>query len=109
MVECLKALESTLKVICRSRAWPYAETDTASRLLAVVFEQKLIPAFLQSEFSSLRSSLESGIPTTRNRLAGHGQGEAPIQVPEHLTAYLLHLTASSILFLIQADRSWSGA
>ena len=102
--ECLKALESTLKVICKARKWPYAESDSASRLLATVFQQGLIPPFLQSEFSSLRASLESGIPPARNRLSGHGQGDTVVQVPEHLAAYLLHLTAASIVFLITSDR-----
>jgi hypothetical protein len=49
--------------------------------------------------------LESGVPTARNRLGGHGQGAKPTSVPDHIVAYLLHMTASTIVFLIEADRA----
>jgi Domain of unknown function (DUF7014) len=63
MNECLKALESTLKVICRSRNWAFNETDTANTLINIVFQQGLVPPWLQSEFAGLRTTLESGVPT----------------------------------------------
>ena len=103
--ECLKALESTLKVICHRRNWDFEENHTAKHLLQIVFDRGLIPSYLQSEFAGLRSSLESGVPTVRNRQAGHGQGTAPREVPSYLVAYLLHLTAANILLLVRADES----
>ena len=102
--ECLKALESTLKVICKQRRWPVDETATANKLLQIVFEQDLVPNYLQSQFSGLRSVLESGVPTIRNREGGHGAGAEPRQIPQHLAAYVLHLTASAIVFLSQCDK-----
>ena len=77
MNECLKALESTLKIICAKRKWPHRDTDTAKTLIDVVFAHGLVPDWLQSEFTALRSTLESGVPTGRNRLSGHGQGITP--------------------------------
>jgi hypothetical protein len=83
----------------------YAKGDTAERLLAICFSYRLIPSYLQTHYSSLRSSLENGIPTVRNQLAGHGQGSTPTDVPPYIAAYLLHLTATSILFLSDAEKA----
>ena len=102
--ECLKALESTLKVICHRRKWRFdAKRYTASSLLDIVFEKGLLPDYLQSQFGTLRSLLQSGVPTVRNRESGHGAGEKPRHVPQHLAAYVLHLTASAIVFISRCD------
>jgi hypothetical protein len=101
--ECLKAFESTLKCICDRRKWGYKPTDTAKALLQVVFDQGLVPSFLQSHFTSLRSSLEAGVPTVRNKLGGHGQGGTPVTVPDSLAAYALHLCATNIVLLVQLE------
>ena len=100
---CLNAFESCLKIICRKNSWNYNEKDSASRLIAIVFDNGLIPPFMQSHFSALRSTLESGLPTVRNNWTGHGKGPEEITVPEYMAAYILHLTASNILFLAKAD------
>jgi hypothetical protein len=105
LADCLKAFESVMKVICAKRGWPHAETDTAKKLIEVCFDNGLVPAYLQSEFTALRVSLESGIPTVRNRQGGHGRGTQPRNVPDHLAGYLLHLTATSILFLVEAEKA----
>ncbi len=101
--DCLKAFESTLKAICTSRKWDFRAGDTAKRLLEIVFQHELIPAFMQTHFTALRSSLEAGVPTVRNRLSGHGQGTEEIAVPESVAAYMLHLTAANILLLTRAN------
>jgi AbiJ N-terminal domain 4 len=102
--ECLKSFESTMKAICEQRKWPYNPTDTASRLIDLCFKNGLIPSFLQSEFTSLRTTLESGVPTVRNKLGGHGQGLEQIAVPDWLASYLLHLTATNIILLVEAEK-----
>ena len=104
ITECCKALESTLKVICTRRGWGFDEKkDTASRLIDIVFDRGLVPDYLKSQFGALRSVLESGVPTIRNRSGGHGAGAKPRAVPESLAAYTLHLTASAILFLAELE------
>lgn len=103
--ECLKSFESTMKAICKKRRWQYNETDTAKKLLEICFQNGLIPAYLQSHFCSLRASLESGVPTVRNKLSAHGQGIQPTDVPPYLAAYLLNLTATSILLMTDAERN----
>lgn len=101
--DCLKAFESSIKAICETRGWTYNDGDTISHLIRIIFDKELIPAFMQSHFSGLRSTLEAGVPTLRNKLSGHGQGSKEVTVPEYMAAYALHLTASNILLLAKAN------
>ncbi len=103
LTECLKALESVMKSICLKRRWSLGSHATASKLIEVCFAKGLVPAYWQSQFSGLRSVLESGVPTGRNRLSGHGQGPVPTAVPTHIAAYVLHQTAAAIVFLVEAE------
>lgn len=107
IIDALKALESVLKVICRKRKWTYDETGTAKQLLDVCFANGLVPAYLSSHYTSLRAVLESGPPTIRNKVAGHGQGAELNAVPVYLAAYEIHLVAASIQFLIHAEKALS--
>lgn len=102
--ECLKAFESTMKAICLKRKWAFKPTDTAKALIEVCFQNKLIPDLIQSHISGFRSSLESGIPTIRNRMGAHGQGATVVEVPAHYASYMLHLTATTIQFLVEAEK-----
>jgi hypothetical protein len=67
-----------------------------------MFAEKLIPKWTQSEFAAVRSLLESGLPTARNRSAGHGQGSAVRQVPDYLAALALHMAATNMVLLVEA-------
>jgi hypothetical protein len=101
--ECLKAFESTMKAICDKRGWSCNQTDTAKKLLAVCEQNGLFPAYMQSSLSGLRSVLES-VPTTRNKLSGHGQGTQQIQITEDTAAFVIHSAASNILFLAEREK-----
>jgi hypothetical protein len=105
IAECLKTLESTLKTICQIRRWKFNPTDTAKTLLDVCFENELVPAYLQSHYTALKSTLESGVPTVRNKVGGHGQGPEVVQVPPHYAAYMLHVTGSAIRFLTECEKN----
>ena len=102
--ECLKAFESVMKAICDKRGWSYNQNATATSLIKVCFDNGLISKFWDAHYSSLRSLLESGVPTGRNKSGGHGQGTKPVSVPNHLVAYMLHMTASAIVFLAEAEK-----
>lgn len=103
--ECLKAFESTMKVICDKRRWPYdPQKSTAKDLIQILFDNGLVPSFMQSHFTGLRTTLEAGLPTIRNRRSGHGQGAATQEIPESIASYALHLTATNIVFLVQAEQ-----
>ena len=103
--ECLKAFESVMKSICDDRGWSYGDGATARGLIKACFDNRIVPSFWQSHFSSLRGLLESGVPTGRNKLSSHGQGAAPTNVPMHLVGYALHMTAAAIVFLAEAEAS----
>jgi hypothetical protein len=106
LVDCCKAFESTMKVICDKRGWTYPPTATASTLVKTCLDNGLIPPYWQTHFSGLRNTLESAIPTPRNKLGGHGAGSAPPhEPPDELVSYVLHMTASTILFLAEAEES----
>lgn len=105
LAESLKAFESVMKAICQRRKWKIESTWGSKALIQACFDNGLIPVFWQQHFTALRSLLESGIPTARNRLGGHGQGADVIEVPNYLVAHVLHMTASAIVFLAEADRS----
>jgi len=102
--DCLKSFESTMKAICDKKGWSYEPNATAKMLIKTCFDNGLVPIFWQQQLGSLRSLLESGIPTGRNKLAAHGQGSQPTEVPEHLVAYMLHMTASTLVFLTKAEK-----
>lgn len=101
--ECLKAFESTMKSICNKQGWQYPGNITSKGLIAICFEKNLVPSFWQHQMTSLKGLLESTIPTGRNKLSGHGQGSELIEIPEHIVAYMLHMTASTLVFLTKAE------
>jgi hypothetical protein len=103
--DALKALESVMKSICIKQGWSYDPNAPASKLIQTVFDRGLIPPFWFSHFSALRTTLETGVPTVRNRLGGHGQGTEVVDVPAFLVAYALHLTASALVFLVEAEKA----
>ena len=103
--ECLKSLESVMKSICDKRKWRYDKRATANTLIGICFENKLIPSFWETQFAALRTLLESGVPTARNRHGGHGQGATPKPVPGYIAGYVLHMTAAAAVFLAEAEAS----
>jgi AbiJ N-terminal domain 4 len=105
VAEALKAFESTMKSICDVREWTRPLNATAKPLIDILFKNGLIPSELESHFSGLRSAMESGLPTLSNRTSRHGQGVVPIQIPPYFAAYALHLTASNIVFLVEAHKA----
>ncbi len=105
--DCLKSFESLMKAIHEKHSWPYDSGATAKRLINSCLANKLVPEYLQNQFSSVRLLLESGIPTVRNKKGGHGQGTEVSTVPEYLASYTLHLTASNLLFLAKCEEQYT--
>jgi len=101
LADCLKAFESVMKIICKEKKWSFSQTDTSKKLIQICFQNNLVPTFTQNQFTSIQNLLESGIPTIRNRLGGHGQGQVPQKVDDEMTRYALNLTGSNIIFLIE--------
>ncbi|MFT8555369.1 MAG: hypothetical protein ABF697_08690 [Zymomonas mobilis] len=104
IASCGKALESTLKIIAEQRGWEKSSKETAAPLLEKCFSNKLIPSYLQEQYKNLLSLLK-GSATIRNNAGGHGQGSKKIEVPKYLAQYALNLTASAIVFLVNAHNN----
>jgi AbiJ N-terminal domain 4 len=96
--DCLKAFESTMKTICTKRGWAYDPgRDTASALIDTCSLNDLFPAFMKNSLLA--------IATVRNKMGGHGQGPEAVTVPAYFAEYLLHETAATIVFLVDAYRA----
>ncbi len=102
--ECLKAFESTMKAICHNRGWAHGANATASPLIRVCLDNHLVPVFMESHLTALRTILESGVPTARNKTSGHGQGITPIIVFEEFASYVLAVTAANIVLLVNSQK-----
>ncbi len=108
ILNCGKSFESMLKAIHEKRGWTYDKNkDTANKLILSCVEKGLFPSFQQDQIMQVGKILECGVPTIRNKTAGHGQGSEVTEVPEHLVSYMIHLTATNLLFLAKADESLS--
>lgn len=101
IVEAGKAFESTMKAACDAKGWTYPAKPQAKHLIETLFSNGLLPDYLLSHFTALRSVLESGAPAVRNK-SGHGQGAQVLPVPDYLAAYMLHMTAANILMIVRA-------
>lgn len=95
-----KAFESTMKTICEIQKYPYEpKKNNAKDLINILIENGYIPSYMSTHFHAVRSALESGLPTLRNKESGHGQGEKVKVVPESYAKYALNLACTNILFL----------
>jgi hypothetical protein len=101
LTECAKAFESVLKVIGTKRKWSHVQNASSKQLLDQAFDTGFIGQELKSEFTSLRSLLESGVPVLRNKMAAHGAGTKTRTIPPHFASFQLHQTACAIVFLVE--------
>ncbi|QJC78218.1 STM4504/CBY_0614 family protein [Pseudomonas umsongensis] len=102
LVAALKSFESTMIAICTARGWPIKPGETARGLIGVCMANGLFPSYMDAQMGAIKSLLESGVPTVRNKHGGHGQGTTPVAVPEFMARYALNLTATTILFMAEA-------
>ena len=101
IIEACKAFESTMKSICTIKTYTVDPRATASALIQTLKDNSYFPSYLDSHLNSLKATLESGLPTVRNRNAGHGQGEEVVSVPDAYVDYALNLLATNIVFLVK--------
>lgn len=94
LTKCGSAFESTMKLICRRRGWPYQETDTAAPLLKLILSRSTLDAYFEQPLLI--------IATLRNRLSSsHGGGAQPRSVPPQRARFALAATATAILLLVE--------
>ena len=102
IVHAGNAFESTLKVICDLREWPYPTGARISDLLKVVRDKELLPSYLDTSFDQLVATLRSGLPKIRNEEGAHGRGIANRDTPPYIAAYALHLAGAKTILLSEA-------
>lgn len=111
ILDALKAFESTMKAICDGMGYIYDPAkSTAKDLIGILEGNSFYPSYMNSHITSLRMSLESGLPTMRNKNAGHGQGATVVNVSDEFAEYALNLAATNIVLLtkIYATKKASG-
>lgn len=104
ILNCGNAFESTMKAIAKKRGWTHDKGATARPLVELMRDKQLVPGYWVQNLSHLTGMLTASVPTGRNNNGGHGQGPDPVDVPLTVASYVLHMTASAILFLAQAEK-----
>jgi hypothetical protein len=101
--EALKAVESAMKTICTRRSIDYSSARGTKDLLRLLIDNGVAPASLDSYLTGLRSALESGLPTLRNKRAGHGQGPEIQDMTMNEASLAVNLAGATLLFLVRAE------
>ena len=100
LMNAQKSFESTMKCICKARKIEYNEEDTSRFLIKRLVENRFIPPYQDNYLNNLEQVLSGGLPTIRNKEAGHGQGEEVKNVDICLVEYAIHLAATNIVYLV---------
>jgi hypothetical protein len=99
VTDAAKSFESMMKAICDRKGWAFPKGARASDLLKVLRSNNLWPDYLDGSFDQLIATLASGLPQVRNDTGAHGQGSTPVEAPEYVAAYALHLAGAKIVLL----------
>lgn len=100
ILDAARAFETTMQHICDHMGWSYPSRPQAKHLISAVTENGLFPKWHQNHMNSLRTLLE-GLPTVRNREAGHADTEGQ-DAPDEMAAFAIHLAASNIVLLVES-------
>lgn len=99
ITNALKALESTIKNICKLKGYEFNEEKPLKDQVAVLKNKKFLPEKYSNYFDKI-TDLITAVATPRNKTAGHGQSdEAADTVDEKLVEFVLAQVASVIVFL----------
>jgi len=104
-VECNKAFESTMKIICDINQFEYKSSNTASKLINVLKDNDFIKTYSQEMLNGLCKVLASP-SSLRNNEGGHGAGSKEKSHDIALVNFALHSTATNILFLMERQKSF---
>lgn len=100
IVNCNKAFESTIKVICNKKGYTYEQNATTPKLVSILFDNNFIPSMLQQNVTGLRKTLGEGISVIGNNKGGHGKGAVLIPVNDNLASFTLNITGAAIKLLL---------
>ena len=101
IINLAKSFESVLKVICKEMNYSFDDKkDTAKDLLKILKDNNYYPSYLENHLTGVRTTLESGLPTVRNKLVAHGQGSDIVKIPNEYVEYAINLVSTNIVFLV---------
>lgn len=104
ITNALKALESTIKNICKLNGYEFNEEKPLKDQVAVLKNQKFLPEKYNNYFDKI-TDLIIAVATPRNKTTGHGQSdEAADTVDEKLVEFVLAQVASVIVFLTKNSK-----
>lgn len=96
------AFESVLKAVLN------LPNKRTSELIKKVCSENFLPNYYEGFLKSLCEFLNI-VPTTRNNVAGHGQGKDIKTIPSALAELALHLSGAMIVFLIKRHMEKNGS
>jgi hypothetical protein len=99
LVDALRSYESVMKVVLDSHGIAMSGKENCSDLVKLIWSNSIVPPYMQTQLSGLKSMLETSVATIRNKLGGHGQGTTSQHVPDEYVAYVIS-TASAAISLI---------
>ncbi len=100
LMNAQRAFESTLKCICKEKKIKYKDEDTSRPLIKHLIDGGIIPTYQDNYMNNLEQVLSSGLPTVRNKEAGHGQGDEIRKVDNTLVEYAINMAATNIVYLV---------
>jgi hypothetical protein len=106
IVAAARAFESAMKTICALKKWKYPAESQVKQLVPILFDNGLVPPYMQDHFNNLKAILIS-VATPRNKDAAHGREYKPVDPPHELAEFAIHLTGVAIVFLVERyNKSW---
>ncbi len=95
LTKCGSSFESTMKIICHRKGWPYKQTDTAGLLIKHILQHSHLDA-------AIFEQILINIATIRNKLSkSHGSGVQQKNIPPHIAKYAINATAAAILLIVE--------
>lgn len=96
-----KCFESVMKIICRKKYNADVDNCAAGALLDKLEQKEFFPKYMNKHFEKIVDTLRFGVPTVRNKVAGHGQGSEITEAPDYLVDYVLGLVAVNSVLLVK--------
>ena len=104
LTECNKAIESCLVAIIEKRGWGLPSKLTMGPLVSKCKSKGLFKSYTENHLNNIPSMVGS-VSRIRDEDSGHGKGTKEREIPKELASYVLHLTATNIIFLIESERA----
>ena len=93
----LLAINDTMRYICVSKKW-IVSLNSSKRLINIICNSKLIPGYLQTQYTSLSNILKIDLTSLRK----NGELKPSSDIPEYFAAFALQSTITNIIFLMNA-------